>query len=136
MNRHGSEDTGRLVLRLAIGGLMLFHGVSKLSHGVARIGDNLARHGLPRFVSLGVYVGEVIAPLLLIAGIGTRPAAAIVAFNMVVAIALSHPADVFKLGTGGAWAVELPMLYMLGAIAIALLGAGKFSVSRGKGRWD
>lgn len=115
---------------------MLFHGVAKLSHGVSRIAARLTSHGVPGFVAFGVYVGEVVAPLLIIAGIGTRPAALIVAFNMVVAIALSSPADIGRLSPTGGWAVELPMLYLLGAVAIALLGAGRFAVSRGKGRWD
>jgi putative oxidoreductase len=35
-----------------------------------------------------------------------------------------------KLGAHGAWAVEVPMFYLLSALAIALLGSGKYAVMR------
>lgn len=136
MNRTRADDLGRLLLRLMVGGLMLFHGVAKLSHGVSRIGGRLTTHGVPAFVAYGVYIGEVVAPLLIIAGIGTRPAALVLAFNMLVAVWLSSAADVARLSPTGGWAIELQMLYLLSAIAIALLGSGRFAISRGKGRWD
>jgi putative oxidoreductase len=136
MNRQRLDDIGRLLLRLAIGGLMLFHGIAKLAHGVDRIGGQLAQHGLPRFVSLGVYVGEVIAPIALILGVGSRIAGSIVAINMLVAVSLSHTGDLARLTRGGGWAVELQALYLFGALTIALLGAGRLSVSRGRGRFD
>jgi putative oxidoreductase len=136
MNRQRLDDIGRLVLRLAVGGLMLFHGVSKLTHGVDRIGAQLAQHGVPRFVSFGVYVGEVIAPLALIAGVGSRAAGLVIVVNMVVAMLLSRPEDIVHLSRTGGSAVELQMLYLLGGATIALLGAGRYSVSRGRGRWD
>jgi putative oxidoreductase len=136
MNRARAEDLGKLLLRVTIGGLMLFHGVAKLSHGIERIAGRVTAKGLPGFVAFGVYVGEVVAPLLVIAGIGTRPAAVVIAFNMIVAVWLSSLADVWRLSPTGGWAIELQMLYLLGAVAIALIGAGRFSVSRGRGRWD
>jgi putative oxidoreductase len=136
MNRSTLEDAGKLVLRLAIGGLMLLHGASKLQHGIPRIAANVVAHGLPQPFAYGVYVGEVVAPLLLIAGVLTRPAACAVAFNMVVAVWLSHATDVLARATSGGWKIELQMLYMLGALAIALLGAGRYSVTRGRGRWS
>lgn len=131
------DDLGKLVLRLTLGGLMLPHGVHKLGTGVGRLADNVANHGLPRFVAYGVYVGEVIAPLLIIVGLATRPAAAVFAFNMVVAVWLAHAADVFTLNPrSGGYALELQALYMLGAVAVALLGAGRFAVLRGNKWWS
>jgi putative oxidoreductase len=55
---------------------------------------------------------------------------------MVVAVMLAHSHDIGALGPGGGWKIELPALYFLGAVAVALLGAGRYSVSRGRGRWD
>ena len=136
MNRVWLEDLGRLTLRLAIGGMMLLHGLNKLSHGVTGIANKLAARGVPTFVSLGVYVGEVLAPMLLLIGIATRPSGAVLAFNMVIAIWMSHMADITRRAATGGWGIEVPMLYMLGGIAIACLGAGRFSLSRGKGRFD
>lgn len=42
-----SNDCGLLVLRLTVGGLMLFHGIHKLTAGVGFIGGMLAQMGLP-----------------------------------------------------------------------------------------
>jgi len=131
-----SSDLGKLVLRVAVGGLLLFHGVAKLQHGVAWIAAPLGRIGLPGFVAYGVYLGEVVAPLLLLAGWRTRLAALVVAFNMAMALLLSSRAKFFSLTSSGGWAVELAMFFLLGALALFLLGAGRYSVSRGGGRWD
>lgn len=128
-----SDNTGKLVIRLAVGGLLLFHGISKISGGVGGISGMLESHGLPGAMAYGAYVGEVIAPLLVLVGWLTRPAAAVIAFNMLVAIGLAHAGDIFALNPYGGWAIELPMLYLLGAAALVFTGAGRFSVSRGKG---
>lgn len=123
------DELGKLVLRATIGGIMLFHGVGKMSHGVEGVKKLIATKGLPDFFAYGVYIGEVIAPLLMIVGFWSRTAALIVAFNMVVAILTAHAGDVFKTGPGGGWAIELQMLYLLGSLAVALLGPGRLSVS-------
>jgi putative oxidoreductase len=130
------EDLGKALLRVAVGGLMLLHGVHKLGHGISGIVASVGQHGMPAAVAYGVYVGEVIAPVLVLIGLFTRPAALVIAFNMLVAVSLVHSAQVFSLGKGGEWGIELQALYGLSAIAIALLGPGRYSVSRGKQRWD
>lgn len=62
------NDAGKLLLRLAVGGLMLFHGLHKLFDGVGGIQSLLAAHGLPEFIAYGTLVGEVAAPLLIVLG--------------------------------------------------------------------
>lgn len=130
-----NTDLGLLVLRLSVGVLMLLHGVAKLMHGVDGIGQMLTASGLPSFIAYGVYIGEVIVPLLIIFGYRTRIAAAIFAFNMVVAVAMAHANDVFALSATGGWAIELQGLYIFGAIALIFTGAGKYAVSSKK-LWD
>ena len=129
------EDLGKLLLRLTIGVLLLFHGCAKIAGGVGPVVGLLGQHQLPAVLAYGVYVGEVLAPLLLIAGLWTRAAALLAATNMVVAIALAHSSQFFTLGKEGGWALELQGLYLLGALSVALLGAGRFSVAR-VGRWN
>lgn len=130
------DNLGRLILRLTVGGLMLPHGIPKLFSGVEGIAEMLAAHNLPGFIAYGVYVGEVIAPLLIIVGYYTRPAAAVLAFNMIVAVGLAHRQDIFRLTDHYAWALELHAFYFFGAVAVALLGAGAWSLSGGAGKWD
>lgn len=112
---------GFLVLRWAVAGLMLLHGISKVLHGVGPIEGMLTGMGLPAFFAYGALVGEVVAPLLVLANVLVVPAALIMAFNMVVAVALAHTAQLFTLGKSGGWALELQGLYFFGSVAIALL---------------
>lgn len=123
------------ILRLTFGGLMLFHGFSKLIHGVDGIGSMLTEKGLPSFISYGVIVGEVVAPLLMIVGFRTKIASMIFAFTMLVAILLAHSEDVFSLSKHGSWAIELQGIYFFGAVALSLTGAGKYAIST-RNKWD
>ncbi|MCH2375484.1 MAG: DoxX family protein [Planctomycetes bacterium] len=124
-------DWGRLVLRVSIGGCMLFHGLNKLlGPGVASIVSLLDGKGLPEFLAYGVYLGEVVAPILIIVGVYTRPAAVVLAFTMAMAIFLAHSGEIFSLGAHGAWGLETPALFLLGGVAIAMLGGGKLGFGK------
>ena len=128
------EDLGKLILRVTAGGLMLLHGVAKLQSGVGGIAGMLTAKGLPAAIAYGVYVGEVLAPLLLIVGLFTRPAAVVLALTMVTAVALAHPGDLFKLGAQGGWALELQGFYFFTAIVVALIGPGAWSIDAKRGK--
>ncbi|WP_120995004.1 DoxX family protein [Stutzerimonas urumqiensis] len=131
-----TNDIGKLVLRLAVGVLILLHGLHKLQSGVDGIAGMLAGQGLPAVLAYGVYLGEVVAPALVILGLFTRPAALVIAGNMVFAIALAHASQLFELTKMGGWALELQGMFLFGAIAVALLGAGRLSVGGTSGRWN
>ncbi len=122
-------DFAKLLLRLVFGGLMLFHGFFKITHGVEWIKPMLAAHGLPTLFAYGAYIGEVIAPLLIIVGLFTRVAGLIYAINLVFAVVLVVSGQFYKTTDVGAWALETEALYFFGGIVIMLLGAGKFSLS-------
>ena len=123
-----SDDTGKLFLRLALGILILLHGIAKLSGPPDAIVGMLAKANLPGVIAYGVYIGEVLAPLLLIVGLWTRAAALVVAVNMVAAVALAHRAQLFSLGAQGGYALELQAMFLFAAIALAFLGAGRYSI--------
>lgn len=131
----GKDDLGRLLLRLAVGGLMLFHGLHKLFHGVDGISGMLVAKGLPGFIAYGVLVGEVLAPCLIILGILTRPSALVLAFTMVVAWLMVGTGKTFALDTVGAWAIESLVFYFVAALAIACLGAGRYALGS-QSRWN
>jgi putative oxidoreductase len=128
-----NEDAGKLLLRISVAGLMLFHGVAKLTVGVGAIEEMLAGVGLPATLAYGVYIGEVLAPLLMLVGILTRVSSAIFAFNMLVATLLGHGDELFSLNQYGGWAIELPVLYLLGGVCVALIGPGRFAIYPGRG---
>ena len=129
-------DLGKLILRVTCGGLLLLHGSNSAIHGIQHIRDMVRNAGLPEFVSYGNLVGEVVAPLFLIAGYKTRIAALVIAFNMLMSVLIAHRDIMFSRNDFGGWMIELNVFYFMTAIAVFLLGAGRFSLSRGIGKWD
>ena len=127
-----TDDAGKLLLRLALAGILLFHGVYKLTHGVEWIKPRLAQVDLPGALAYGTYLAEVLAPLLLIVGYRVRLAALLIAFDMCMAIGLVLRHQLFALSptAGGGWAIELQALILFAAVAVALLGGGRYGVDR------
>jgi len=125
-----ADDAGKLLLRLTLGVLFLLHGIAKVTGGIGGIEKMVAAAGLPGFFAYGVFIGEVLAPILLILGFYSRISAVVIAINMVVAIALAHAKDLFVIGPQGGWALELQGMFLFTAIAIALIGPGRFSINR------
>lgn len=123
-----SDAIAKLLLRLSVGGMMLPHGLGKLQGGIVFIKKVMVDTGLPEFFAYGIFVGEIIAPILLIIGYKTKWAAYILSFNLFAAIILVHSGDILTLTRSGSWAIELQMFYVVTGLVIALLGAGKFSI--------
>ena len=92
-----NPDIGKLILRLSLGLMLLLHGVHKLHAGVGWIAGVLAEHHLPGFLAYGVFIGEVIAPVMVIIGYQTRIGAALIVGNMLVALVLAHMGELFSL---------------------------------------
>ena len=124
------SDTGKLVLRLSVGGLMLFHGVAKIMHpgSLEFIGGMLAGFGLPAILAYGVYIGEVVAPLMVVVGYKARIGGLIMAVNMLFALVLAQTGDFFSLSEHGGWMVEIQMFYLLSAVAVVFLGSGRQAI--------
>ncbi len=132
---HMTEDTAKLILRLTIGFLVLLHGIAKLSNPemLGFIEMLLAKKHLPAFIAYGIYIGEIVAPIMLIVGYRVRCASGLIAFTLVMAIFLAHMGDIFSLSPmSGGWAIELQALYLFGALAIYGLGAGKYVLVKEK----
>ncbi len=123
-------NIGQLILRLSVGGLMLFHGIAKVMHtgSLDFIAGMLTGYGLPSILAYGVYIGEVVAPLMIIIGFKARIGGLIVAINMLFALVLAHTGDFFSLSEHGGWMVELQMFYLLSAIAVVFLGSGRIAI--------
>jgi len=121
-------DLAKLLLRLSLGGLMMFHGIHKLINGIGGVKAMTTNAGLPEFFAYGVYVGELIAPLFIILGLYARVAAAVLGFNMIVAIGLAFG---FTLGLdkNGGLMIELPLMFFIMSVLVILLGSGKYAVN-------
>lgn len=128
--REIADDAGKLLLRLSVGILILFHGVAKLAgpDALGFIQGQLTGLGLPGVFAYGVYLGEVVAPLMVIFGVFARVGGLLIAGNMVVAIVLVHLGELFLVGDTGGWALELQVLFLTGGLAILLLGSGRYAI--------
>lgn len=125
-----NEDFGKLVLRVALGVLVLLHGVSKIRGGIGFITPLVTGIGLPPWVSYGVYVGEVLAPIMVILGLFARTGAFIIFVNMLFALVLVHRSELFTMGKQGGWALELQGMFLLTALALVFLTPGRYAMTR------
>lgn len=125
-----SQDLGKLVLRLTTGGLILFHGVHKVLHpdSLDFIRRLLISNDLSPMLAYGVYLGEVVAGLMVVLGIYSRAGGALIVGNMLFALSLAHRGELLTLSPTGGWAVELQAFFLFSALAIILLGSGRFAI--------
>lgn len=125
-----SEAFGRLLLRLSLGVLVLLHGVDKILHPstIEHISAQLLDVGLPALFVHGVYIGEIVAPLMLIFGVFSRFAGVLIAINMGFAIFLFHRAELLDLTSHGGWQLELQWMYLACGLVVAFIGGGRYAL--------
>lgn len=116
-----NPKAGYDLLRVSLAVLVILHGIAKVMNGTAGVEGMLTGAGLPAFLAYGVYVGEIVAPVLLLAGFYVVPAALLIVVNMLFAIGLAHGAQILALNpkTGG-WQIELQVFFLVTAIVVAL----------------
>lgn len=125
-------DLGILVLRVSIGGLMLFHGIAKIINGHGAVKGILAQNGWPEFLWLGVPVTEIIAPLLLILGVFTRLSGLGIVVVMICTLFLAFGWSAFAIGEYGGLVAELNLLYLGGGLTLFFTGGGKYRIYTSK----
>ena len=109
-----------VLLRTTLALLMLFHGWAKIRHGIGGIELMVEARGAPGWLAYAVYLGEVVAPLLLLVGLWVVPAALVIAINMLVAFFLVHTKQVLMLQNSGGWSLELQAFFFVTAIVVAI----------------
>lgn len=127
-----NQDIGKLILRITVGGLMIFHGIHKLIHGHDFIINQLQSVGLPKWLWLGVPVSEVLAPLALILGVATKVSSLLIAFTMLMSIYMIYGWHLIQFNEVGALKMEVNLFFLLTSICILFLGSGKYSLYKGK----
>jgi len=125
------ENAGKLILRIVLGFLILLHGIHKVTGGIDWLDGMLANAGLPGFLKYGAYLGEVVGPLLVIAGYYSRIGAWLIAINMLFALGLAHAGELFAIDPqGGNLVIELQYLFLFTAVAVALVGPGRYAFNQ------
>ena len=128
MDRRQVVDIGLLVMRVGLGAMMIGHGWGKLTGGPetwVKLGGAMDTFGItfaPTFWGFCAAAAEVFGGLALIVGLGTRFAAAALAFTMFVAFAKHFAAgDGFR---GWSHAAEDGIAFL----ALIFMGGGRYSL--------
>ena len=142
-----SEDLGLLVLRLAIGGVVIAHGFIKIgwpismgeARGIAAVRGTAGWFGglgfwPPMFWALVAIGAEVGGSLLMILGLGGPIGAGVVFGDLVIVTLVAHVPHGFWAGGGKQLSgVEFPIPLTAGALAVALIGTGGWSLDAALG---
>jgi len=129
-----NSDIGLLIVRIALGGIIFFHGFNKIVHGIADQWAILEDHGIPGVFIYFVYVSEVIAPILVVLGILTRYANLTIIVTMIVIFyALPYP---IGLDEHGAMNIESQLYFLLLSVALFFTGPGRYVLRKNtSGNW-
>jgi putative oxidoreductase len=122
------RDVGLLVFRAGFGAMMCTHGYPKMLGGPEKwekLGGAMASLGIeiyPVFWGFMASFAELVGGAMLVIGLGTRPAAAMLAFTMLVA------AKMHLDGGDGLSGASHAIEDGFALIGLLVLGAGRYSV--------
>ena len=119
------QPLGLLVLRLALGIIMIAHGWQKIADHMHMITGMMHQMGLPAFMAYLVVTAEFGGGILIVVGFLTRLAALAILVDMLVAILKVHlPHGMFS-SNGG---FEFPLACAAIAFSLIWSGAGPIAV--------
>ena len=131
------NGVGALALRIPVGVIFVAHGAQKLfgwfgGYGLEGTGQFFGSVGLNPGYLMALLAGaaEFFGGLALIFGVLVRPAAAALAFAMLIAIFAVHISKGFFLDKGG---YEYALALFAASLSLLFSGAGRFSVDRALG---
>lgn len=126
--------TAALALRIPVGIIFAAHGAQKLfgwfgGYGLEGTGQFFGSIGLNPGVLMALLAGlaEFLGGVALVFGMAVRPAAAALAFAMLVAIFAVHFSKGFFMSSGG---YEYALALFAASVALLFSGAGRFSLDR------
>ncbi|MGN8051027.1 DoxX family protein [Curtobacterium sp. 22159] len=125
--RTTSTSIGLTVLRIVLGVVFIAHGAQKFAQGIPNVAEGFSGMGVPLAeVAAPLVAGlELVGGVLLVLGVATRVVGVLLAADMVVAGLLAHGSAGFFAQDGG---FEYVLVLAVASLAVALTGAGRFSV--------
>lgn len=130
-----NKNVAILLFRVSIPFTMLIYGIDKITNGTGFIGSLLDAYNLPSFFVYGVFIGEIVAQLMLVLGYRSRLAGLLLAFNCLLAILMAQIQHIFTLNQYGGWTLDLLFIYLVAGVAFYFSGAGKHAISTSHA-WD
>lgn len=131
---HTQAGYGLTVLRIVAGLTFAAHGAQKLfgwfgGYGLEGVGQWMESIGLSPGYWMALMAGsaEFFGGLALIVGVLARPAAAVLAVTMLVAIVTVHLANGFFMSNNG---YEFALALLAMSLAVVIEGAGKLSLDK------
>lgn len=129
-----NESYSSLVLRVPVGIIFMAHGAQKLfgwfgGYGLEGTAGWMESIGLAPglLMALLAGAGEFFGGLLILFGILTRPAAAVLAITMVVAIFSVHFANGLFMSNNG---YEFALALLAASVSLAISGSGKIGIDQ------
>lgn len=116
-------DVAKLVLRVAVGAVFVYHGKMKLFGGLAMTTGFFDKIGVPMPELMAPFIGgvEFFGGILLILGLLVRPVALLHASTMLVAILAAK-------GLSSWGKVEFEVTLLAAAISLLFSGAGAYAI--------
>lgn len=122
------------ILRIPVGLILMAHGAQKLfgmfgGYGLEGTGQFMASLGLEPGYLMALLAGsaEFFGGLALVIGLLVRPASAVIAFTMVMAIFSVHISNGLFMANNG---YEYALTLLIVAMSLVFSGAGAFSVDK------
>lgn len=139
--RRGTLDLGLLILRLAVGGTLIVHGLQKLvglwsGPGLDGFEEMLSSAGYrqPGLLAIAGSVGEIAAGAFLVLGLLTPLAAAAVVAIMINAVLFKHELEPgFQYFASDGTGFEYEVLLTAAAVSLTLTGPGRIAVDGPRG---
>ena len=119
-------DLGILFARLGLGVCLFMHGFAKILHGIGGVKSILTKAGLPEVMAYGFYVGEVVAPIMIILGIFSRIGTLLV----MIMYAYHGLGNLLDLASTGGFKAEILYLYITLSLCIIFNGSGKYAIRK------
>ncbi|MBB1380991.1 DoxX family protein [Shewanella sp. SR41-2] len=121
-----------LALRLPVGIIFMAHGGQKLfgwfgGYGLEGTGQWMASIGIEPGILMAFLAGsaELVGGLFILLGLLTRPAAVLLAFTMIIAIASVHISNGLFMANNG---YEFALALLAASVSLALSGSGKVAI--------
>lgn len=128
------NNLSNLILRIPAGIIFTAHGAQKLfgvfgGYGLEGTGQWMASIGIEPGYLMALMAGsaEFFGGIALLIGLLTRPASAVLAITMLVALVAVHLQNGLFMSNGG---YEFTLSLLAISVALTFSGAGKFSIDR------